>query len=322
MKKILTWVKPTWNGMHIWNYFWAIKPIFDLSKWKETYVFLPDFHSLTSVHDAETLKKNKIRMLKEFFALMPDNSEIIVFEQSKVRRINDITRILSSVTPYSLMLRSHAFKDSQNKNSDINMATFNYPILMTADIITYDIDIVPVWKDQKQHLEFARDIAWNFNKTYNSELFKLPEAQIDENVMTIPWTDGRKMSKSYDNFIGIFDDEKTMKKKIMSIVTDDKSLEDIKDPETCRVFSLIKLFATKEKQDEIAFKYKAWNYWYWHAKLELLDIILDYFKEAREKYDSFEDNMDFIYEKLEKWNSIANQMADKKYNEILKLIGL
>ena len=322
MKKILTWVKPTWNGMHIWNYFWAVKPIFDLSKWKETYVFLPDFHSLTSVHDSETLKKNKIRMLKEFFALMPDNSEIIVFEQSKVRRINDITRILSSVTPYSLMLRSHAFKDSQNKNSDINMATFNYPILMTADIITYDIDIVPVWKDQKQHLEFARDIAGNFNKTYKSELFKLPEAQIDESVMTIVWTDWRKMSKSYDNFIGIFDDEKTMKKKIMNIVTDDKALEDVKDPETCNVFSFIKLFATKEKQDEIASKYKSWNYWYWHAKFELLDIILDYFKEAREKYASFEDNMDFIYEKLEEWNKIANQMADKKYNEILKLIGL
>jgi tryptophanyl-tRNA synthetase len=143
----------------------------------------------------------------------------VVFEQSKVKRINDITWTLSSVTPYSLMLRAHSFKDAQNKNSDINMATFNYPILMASDIISYDIDLVPVGKDQKQHLEFARDIAGNFNRTYQTDIFKLPEPIISEELMTIPGTDGRKMSKSYDNFIGIFDDEKKLKKKIMSIVT-------------------------------------------------------------------------------------------------------
>lgn len=322
MKKILTWAKPTWNWMHIWNYLWALKPLFDFSQWKEAYVFLPDFHSLTSVHDRETLKRNKQRVLKEFFALMPDGLNITIFEQSKVRRINDITWILSSVTPYSLMLRAHSFKDSQNKNSEINMATFNYPILMAADIITYDIDIVPVWKDQKQHIEFARDIAENFNKTYKEEVFKLPEAMIDENVMTIPWTDGRKMSKSYNNFIGIFDSPKVMKKKIMSIITWSEALEDPKDPENCNVFALIKLFASKERQDEIAAKYKAWNYGYGHAKLELLDIILEYFKEAREKYDSFEDNMDEIYDKLDEGNKIANKMADEKYEKIVEVVGL
>ena len=322
MKKILTWVKPTGNGMHIWNYFWAIKSLLEPTKDKETYVFLPDFHSLTSVHDWDTLKKNKSRLLKEFFALMPEWSDIIVFEQSKVRRINDITWILSSVTPYSMMLRAHSFKDSKNKNSDINMAVFNYPILMTADIITYDIDIVPVWKDQKQHIEFARDIAENFNKTYKCDIFKLPEAKIDEEVMTIPWTDGRKMSNSYDNFIGIFDDSKTMKKKIMSIVTWSEGLEESKNPESCNVFALIKLFTSKEKQEEISAKYKAWNYGYGHAKLELLDIILAYFKEARERYDSFENNMDDIYNKLEDGNKKANILADKKYEEMLKVVGL
>lgn len=320
--KILTWIKPTWSWMHIWNYFWALKTLFDFAKGKQSYVFLPDFHSLTSVHDAETLKKNKARMLKEFFALMPEEANITVFEQSKVRRINDITWILSSVTPYSLMLRAHSFKDAQNKNSDINMAVFNYPILMTADIITYDIDVVPVWKDQKQHLEFARDIAENFNKIYNCEVFKLPDAKIDESFMIIPWTDGRKMSKSYDNFIGIFDEPKTMKKKIMSIVTGSESLEEPKNPETCNVFALIKLFATKEKQDEIAEKYRAWNYGYGHAKLELLDLILEYFKEARDRYASFDNNMDYIYERLEEGNKIANEIADKKYEEIVKVVGL
>jgi tryptophanyl-tRNA synthetase len=145
-------------------------------------LFLPDYHSLTSVHNKEALESNKKRLLCEIFALLPEDSNITIFEQSKITHINNITWILSSVTPYSMMLRAHSFKDSQNKNSDINMATFNYPILMTSDIITYDIDLVPVGKDQKQHLEFARDIASNFNKTYNTDLFKLPEPYISEEV--------------------------------------------------------------------------------------------------------------------------------------------
>lgn len=145
-------------------------------------MFIPDFHSLTSVHDKETMQKNKRRLLIEVFSLLPEESDIVVFEQSKVRRINDITWVLSSVTPYSLMLREHSFKDSKNKNSDTNMAVFNYPILMTADIITYDVELVPVGNDQKQHIEFARDIAENFNKTYKKEVFKLPEEHIEKEV--------------------------------------------------------------------------------------------------------------------------------------------
>ncbi len=322
MKKVLTWIKPTGDWMHIWNYLGAFKPFLDLSKWKKAYIFIADYHSLTSVHDAETLKRNKLRLLKEYFALLPKDTEIVVYEQSKVKRINDITWMLSSVTPYSMMLRAHSFKDSQNKNSEINMAVFNYPILMTSDIITYDIDLVPVWKDQIQHLEFSRDIAGNFNKTYNTDLFKLPNHHIEESVKIIPGTDGRKMSKSYDNFIWIFDSKKVLKKKIMWIVTWSESLEESKDPEKCNVFSLIKLFASNDKQEEIAKKYREWNYGYWHAKLELLDIILDYFKEARERYDSFESNMNYIEKKLEEWNKIANEMADKKYEQMMNIIWL
>jgi tryptophanyl-tRNA synthetase len=253
------------------------KPFIENSKGKEAYLFIPDFHSLTSVHDKETLQKNKKRLLIEVFSLLGDDSNVVVFEQSKVRRINDITWVLSSVTPYSLMLRAHSFKDSKNKNSEVNMATFNYPILMTSDIIAYDIDIVPVGKDQKQHVEFARDIAENFNKTYKQEVFKLPEPLIEKTVETIPGTDGRKMSKSYDNFIGVFDDEKLLKKKIMSIQTDDTPLEEPKDPDTCNVFALINFFASEQRQEEIRKKYLAGNYGYGHAKLELLEILLEYF---------------------------------------------
>jgi tryptophanyl-tRNA synthetase len=145
-------------------------------------LFIPDFHSLTSVHDKDIMERNKKRLLTEVFALLPDGSNVVVFEQSKVRRINDMTWVLSSVTPYSLMLRAHSFKDGNNKNSDVNMAVFNYPILMTADIISYDVDLVPVGNDQKQHVEFARDIAENFNKVYKTDFFKLPEAYIEKDV--------------------------------------------------------------------------------------------------------------------------------------------
>lgn len=322
MKKILTWIKPTWEWLHIWNYFWAFKPLLDLAKGNKAYIFLADYHSLTSVHNKENLQKFKKRMLIEYFSLIPEDSKIVVYEQSKVKNINNMTWILSSMTPYSLMLRAHTFKDSQTKNSDINMATFNYPILMAADIISYDADVVPVWKDQKQHLEFARDIAENFNKNYGVDFFKLPDAGILKSVATIPGTDWRKMSKSYNNHIWIFDDEKTLKKKIMSIQTWSEALEEPKDPETCNVFALIKLFASKEKLEEIRKKYLAGNYGYGHAKLELLDLILEYFKEPRERFKKFEANFDLIEKKLEEWNKIANSEVNKKFTEIKEIIWL
>jgi len=322
MKKILTWVKPTWNWMHLWNYLWMYKPLIENSKWKEAYLFIADYHSLTSVHDKKILKRNKKRLLIEAFSLLPDDSDLIIFEQSKIKNINNISWIISSVTPYSMMLRAHAFKDSKAKNSEINMSVFNYPILMAADIISYDIDLVPVWKDQKQHLEFTRDIVSNFNKTYKTDIFKQPDAFIEKEVWVIPWTDWRKMSKSYDNFIWVFDDEKILKKKIMSIVTDGRPLESPKDPESCNVFALIKFFASQEKQDEIAAKYRAWNYWYWHAKLELLEIILEYFKNARKKYVKYEENFGLIEMKLKKSNEKMNKIVDKKYEDLMETIGL
>ncbi len=321
-KRILTGIKATGEWMHIGNYFGMFRPLIENSKWRESFLMLADYHSLTSVHDPESLRKNKKRIICEFFALFPEDSEIIVFEQSQVQHINNMTWILSSVTPYSLMLRAHSFKDSQNKNSEINMATFNYPILMTADIISYDVDIVPVWKDQKQHLEFARDIAQNFNKTYKQEFFKLPEAHIEESVMTIPGIDGRKMSKSYNNFLWVFDDEKTLKKKIMSIPTGSEGLDDPKDPDNCTVFSLIQLFASSEKQSEIRQKYAAWGYGYGHAKLELLDLFVAYYAQARDKYEYYLENFHELEKKLNSWNSYANSIATKKFNSLIQIIGL
>lgn len=308
--------------MHVWNFLWAFKPFLDLSNDYESYIFSPDFHSLTSVHNAIDLKRNRKSMLCEYLALIPETSNITVFEQSKVRRINDITWIISSLTPYSLMLRAHTFKDSKNKNSDINMATFNYPILMAADILSYDIDFVPVWKDQVQHLEFARDIAWFFNKNYKTDFFTLPQVIVKEEVEIIPWTDGRKMSKSYWNTIPLFSSKKELKKTIMAIVTDDTPLEEPKNPDTCNVFALIKYFWTEEQIESIRAKYLAWNYGYGHAKLELLEIFDNFISPFRERKEYLEKHPEEVQKILDKWNKKANEMADKKYEELLKIIWL
>jgi len=324
MKKILTGMKATWEGLHLGNYLWGLKNFLDFSKGQDAYVFLADLHSLTSVKDPEVMRKNRKAMLLDYFSLIPENrlEEITIYEQSKITHINNITWVLNSVTPYSLMLRAHSFKDSQNKNSEINMATFNYPILMAADIIAYDFDIVPLWKDQTQHLEFARDIAEKFHKTYKCEVFKLPQIHCDKELMTIPGLDWRKMSKSYDNDIKVFEQPKALKKKIMSIVTWSETLEEVKDPENCNVFALIKLFASQEKQDEIAAKYRAGNYWYGHAKLELLEILKDVIEPFRKRKEYLEVNFEIIEKKLAEWNAKMNKLADEKYNKLLEITWL
>lgn len=269
------------------------------------------------------MRHNRRQVLLDYFALLPEKlDDFYIFEQSKLINHMEIFWFLCSSTPYSLILRSHAFKDSQAKNSDINMATFNYSILMAADIICFDVDKVPVWQDQKQHIEFARDIAQYFNSEYKTDIFKLPEPHISEEVGTIPWLDGRKMSKSYDNYIGVFEEEKTLKKKIMSIPTDDTPLELPKNPDTCNVFCLIQFFAPKERVEDIRTKYLKWGYGYGHAKLELLEIILDYTKGFREKRAKLEQDFGYIEKILKVGNARANEIEIEKYKKIRKIVGM
>lgn len=323
MKRILTWLRCSAQNLHVGNYLGAFKPLVDLSKKNETFLFLADQHSLTTVHDGEIMRHNRRQVLLDYFAMLPENLEnFYIFEQSQLKYHMEIFWYLCSSTPYSLILRSHAFKDSQAKNSDINMATFNYSILMAADIICFDIDKVPVGKDQKQHIEFARDIAEMFNKEYNTEIFKLPEPYISEDLWIIPWLDGRKMSKSYDNYIGIFEDEKTLKKKIMSIPTDDTPLEAPKNPDTCNVFKLIQFFAPENRIEDIRGKYLKWWYGYGHAKIELLEIILDYTAEFREKRKKYEHDFGYIEQVLKKGNDKANAIEEEKYRKLRKIVGM
>lgn len=324
--RILTGLRCSAQNLHVGNYLWAVKPLTEIAKNGETFLFLADAHSLSTVHNGEQMARNKREVLLDYCALIDDSllysDNFYIFEQSKVRRLMDIFWALCSVTPYSLILRSHAFKDSQAKNSDINMAVFNYSILMAADIITYDVDFVPVGKDQQQHIEFTRDIAEYFNKEFQTEIFKLPEGKISEEVGLIPGLDGRKMSKSYDNYIGVFEDEKILKKKIMAIPTDDTPLEAPKNPDTCNVFNLIKFFASPERREEIRGKYLAGWYGYGHAKLELLEIILSYTKPFREKREKLKNDFSVIEKILEKGNKRANQLADRKFKKLREIVGL
>lgn len=324
MKKIITWVKPTWEMPHIGNLVGAILPFKKISEqsWIDSALFIADMHALTSIKDAHTLEENTRNLALTYYTIFWLDTPVKIFRQSDIVLIPKLKWILNNVTPYSLMLRAHSFKDSQAKKNDLNMWVFNYPILMAADIIGYDIDIVPVWEDQKQHLEMTRDIAKAFNKTYSKEVFKIPKEYIEKWTSQIPGLDGRKMSKSYNNFIGVFDDEKTLKKKIMSISTDSKWLEDIKDPDTCNVFALIKLFWKKSRTEEIRKKYLAWGYWYWHAKQELLEIMNVYIGEFRIRREELAKNYELIEQKLAEWAREMNLRIEQKMNEVKEVVGL
>lgn len=309
---------------HIGNLVWAILPFKKISEESQvdSALFIADMHALTSIKDAKTLKENTKNLALTYYSIFWLDTPVKIFKQSDIILIPKLNWILNNITPYSLMLRAHSFKDSQAKNMDLNMWVFNYPILMAADIIWYDIDIVPVWEDQKQHLEMTRDIAKAFNKTYDEDIFNIPKEHIEKNVAVIPGLDGRKMSKSYNNFIWMFEDEKTLKKKVMSIITDSKWVDEAKDPDVCNVFALIKVFWEKSRADNIRKKYLAWWYGYWNAKLELFEILNDYIWEFRQKREQLSKNYDIIEQKLVEWAIIMNERIEKKMMDVKRVVGL
>ena len=237
-KKIITGVKPTGSSMHLGNLMGAVLPFAKSAKWNDAAIFIADLHAITSVKNGKTLRDQTLELAIEYLAIYGIDTPITIFRQSDITDITRLMWILTNVTPYSLMLRAHSFKDSEAKNIDLNMWVFNYPILMAADILGYDCEWVPVGKDQIQHLEMTRDIARAFNKTYGQDVFVEPEAIIEESVATLPGIDGRKMSKSYDNFIGVFDDEKTMKKRVMSITTGSEWIDEKKKIQMSVMYSI------------------------------------------------------------------------------------
>jgi tryptophanyl-tRNA synthetase len=324
MKRIITGVKPTGASMHLGNLMGAVLPFGKQAIGNDAAIFIADLHALTSVKDGETLRRQSLEVATQYLAFYGKDTQITIFRQSDIRQIAKLMWVLANVTPLSLMLRAHSFKDAEAKNADINMGVFNYPILMAADIIGYDIDLVPVGKDQVQHLEMARDIARAFNKAYGSDTFSEPAAYVDASVAVIPGTDGRKMSKSYNNFIGIFDDEKKMKKDVMSIVTDSKGVDDVKDPETCNVFALIKTFGTPDRVEAIRTKYLTANagYGYGHAKLELLEIIREFLSPYHAGYEALKADPTFVEAKLAEGAIKMNARLDAKMEEVSRLTGV
>lgn len=284
MARILTGIQS--SGLpHLGNILGAIQPGIRLSQQagNEAYFFIADLHSLTTIKDAELRRRNTLAVAAAWIAFGFDTQRNLLYRQSRIPEVCELTWYLSCFTPFPMLSNAHSFKDKSDRLSDVNAGLFIYPVLMTGDIILYDANIVPVGKDQRQHLEICRDIATSFNAQYG-ETFVIPEAQIEEQVMTIPGTDGQKMSKSYGNIIDIFLSEKELKKQVMSIVTDSTPLEAPKDPTRDNVFAIYKLVATPEQTEALRQRYLAGNFGYGHAKQELLSVLIERYKAERERF--------------------------------------
>lgn len=323
MKRILSGVQP--SGIpHLGNYFGAIRQHIEMGNHPdyETYFFMADMHALTTVKDPAKLKLYTHDLALDYLALGLDPEKTVFFRQSDVPSHTQLAWIFACITPHGLLERAHAWKDALTKNvKDSTAGLFTYPVLMAADILMYKPDLVPVGKDQKQHVEIARDIAVKFNQLYG-EVFPLPEEHTPKEVAVVPGTDGQKMSKSYGNVIEFFSTEATIKKQVMGIVTDSLPVEAPKDPEKCNVFQIIKLFMTEKEQKTLADRYKNGGLGYGEVKKMLLERVMEYFKPYREKRIELEKNLDYIDSCLKSGTKRANEFAEKTLTEVKKAVGL
>lgn len=320
-KTILSGIQPS-GKLHIGNYFGAMRQHIRMQEEGDAFYFLANYHSLTSVSDGKLLKEYTLDVVLDYLALGLDPEKCTFFAQSDVPQTTELAWILGCLTPVSLMEKGVAYKDKVANGLNPNIGLFTYPVLQAADILIYHSHLVPVGEDQKQNIEIARDLAGKLNRAYDRELLIIPEEYIVKSVATVPGIDGRKMSKSYNNTINIFDEGKALKKKVMSIQTDSTALEDPKDPDTCNVFALIKLFADDETREEIAEKYRAGGYGYGHAKKELLALIEGYFAEARERRKKLMNNMDYVNDVLCEGGVKARKRAESVMEPIRETTGL
>ncbi len=322
MARILTGIQAS-GKPHLGNILGAILPAVALSKKEEneSFLFIADLHSMTTVKDAETLKENTYAVAAAWLACGFDTDKNYFYRQSRLAGLHtELMWYLNCQTPYPMLANAHSFKDKSDKLSDVNAGLFTYPVLQAADIVLYEAEKVPVGKDQKQHLEMSKDIAASFNRTYG-EVLILPEPIIDENVMTIPGIDGQKMSKSYNNYIDIFLPEKELYKSLKKIVTDTTPLEEPKNPDTCNVFALYKLLGSESQVNEMRKNYEAGGYGYGHAKKALLEVILSRFSEERQQFAYYMENIDAIEEKLKEGELKAKIIADQTMSKVRSVLG-
>lgn len=287
MARVLTGIQSS-GRQHLGNILGAIRPAIELSKdpKNEAYLFIADLHSLTTIKDGAARKENVLATAAAWLACGLDTEKVVFYRQSDIPEVTEMTWYLNCFTPYPMLANAHSFKDKSENLSDVNAGLFIYPVLMACDILMYDANIVPVGKDQKQHLEMTRDIANAVNRQLGQEILVVPESQISEKVMVIPGTDGRKMSKSYNNYIDVFLPEKQLRKQVMSIVTDSTPLEEPKNPDTCHVFALYSLLANEGQVAAMRQNYVGGNYGYGHAKQALFELLLEEFKEERVRFDA------------------------------------
>lgn len=309
--KILSGIQPS-GELHIGNYFGMIKRMVENQERGELYAFIVNYHAMTSLSDGKALRENTVNAAINMLSLGIDPNKSIFWVQSDLPEVLELYWILSNFTPMGLLERAHSFKDKTARGIAANHGLFSYPVLMAADILLFNADIVPVGKDQIQHLEMTRDIAQKFNNEYG-EIFKMPEASIDEDVATVPGTDGAKMSKSYNNTIDIFCDEKTLKKRVNQIVTDSTPVEDPKDPEKCNVYAISKLFYSADELEALKARYAKGGEGYGVYKAELKEKIWSYFEPYREKREYYLNHKDEV-------RDILKTGAQKARNKAMPII--
>lgn len=321
MARILTGIQAT-GRPHLGNILGAILPAIRAARESqdESFLFIADLHSLTLIKDAQTLRENTYAVAKTWLAMGLDTEKTVFYRQSDVPQTTELTWYLDCFFPYQRLQLAHAFKDKADRLSDVNTGLFNYPVLMAADILLYDANLVPVGKDQMQHLEFTRDVAERFNHRMG-ETFVIPEGLVQQEVMIIPGTDGNKMSKSRNNYIDIFASEKELKKTIGSIVTDSTPLEEPKNPDTCTVFQLYRLLAAPEQTETMRANYLGGGYGYGHAKKALLELVLERFAAERERYRYYSEHLEQVEELLLSGARRAEEVARIRLEDVRVKLG-
>lgn len=321
MSRILTGTQST-GTPHLGNLLGAIIPAIEMSNKaeNEAYLFIADLHSFTQIKDPKELRENTISTAATWLSFGLDIEKTVFYRQSQIPEVTELMWYLLCLFPYSRLSLAHGFKDKADRLNDVNGGLFTYPILMAADILLYDAEYVPVGKDQEQHLEFTRDVAARFHAQFG-ETFVIPEGTTNEDTKIIPGTDGQKMSKSRNNYINIFLEDKPLRKQIMSIETDSKALEDPKDPETCNVFALYRLLGDETEVETMRANYLAGGYGYGHAKQALFDLIIRKFQTQREKYWYLMSHQDEIINALEQGEQRARAYAQTVLSRVRKTIG-
>ncbi|PHR73246.1 MAG: tryptophan--tRNA ligase [Lutibacter sp.] len=321
MSRILTGVQST-GTPHLGNILGAILPAIEMSKNEEneSFLFIADMHSLTQIKDGKTLRENTYSTAAAWLACGLNIDKTVFYRQSDVPQVTELSWYLSCFYPYQRLTLAHSFKDKADRLEDVNSGLFSYPMLMAADILLYDAEIVPVGKDQLQHLEMSRDVANRFNHQMGKTLVP-PEAKIQEGTMYVPGTNGGKMSKSKGNIIDIFLDDKKLRKQVMKIETDSTPLEEPKNPDTCNLFALYKLIAAKDQIAEMRANYEGGNYGYGHAKQAFFELLIDVFAKERERYTYYMNNLNEIDKALEIGAQKAGKVADEVLQKVRAKLG-